>query len=235
MFGVPVAEGGLWTDVADSARTICQALRTLAQGDSSVALVSAMHPAVLSYWVTTPSVEQDDDAWQRQKQWIYQTVRDGDWWGTITSEPGSGGDVARTRATARPDEAGGYRLSGQKHFGSGSGVLRYMVTTARVESEEHPDWFFLDMKDQPWDGSTGVKLVAEWDAHGMTATQSHGMAFENFPAQRIAWPGQLTTIAARAGGHVASETHHRYTVTAATPEMDKVGSNSATKDWGLRY
>ena len=51
----------------------------------------------------------------------------GEQWGTITSEPGSGGDIARTRAIAdRPTAiavpAGRtYAVTGDKHFGSGSG------------------------------------------------------------------------------------------------------------------
>ena len=44
--GVPAGMGGLWVDLATSTRPICEILRTLAQGDPSVALVSAMHPAV---------------------------------------------------------------------------------------------------------------------------------------------------------------------------------------------
>ena len=43
----------------------------------------------------------------------------------------------------------------------------------------------------PWDGSQGMKLTAPWDGHGMTATQSHGMAFEDFPADAIRLAGPL--------------------------------------------
>ena len=44
---LPTEQGGLWEDRARSTRLICDLLRTLASADSSVALVSAMHPAVL--------------------------------------------------------------------------------------------------------------------------------------------------------------------------------------------
>ena len=44
--GVPASMGGLWTDLQHSTRTIAELLRVLAKGDPSVALVSAMHPAV---------------------------------------------------------------------------------------------------------------------------------------------------------------------------------------------
>ena len=74
-----------------------------------------------------------------------------------------------------------------------------MLTAAVPDGETTADLFFLDMRQVPWDGSTGVSLVAEWDGHGMTATQSHGMRFENFPATRFAWPGQLQQILGAAG------------------------------------
>jgi hypothetical protein len=44
----------------------------------------------------------------------------------------------------------------------------------------------MDVRGVPWDGSAGMKLRAAWDGHGMTATQSHAMTFENFPATRVA-------------------------------------------------
>src|SRR5690242_17099990 len=53
MTGVPVDHGGIWESVSASTRPICEMLRTLAHGDSSVALVCAMHPAVLNFWMAT--------------------------------------------------------------------------------------------------------------------------------------------------------------------------------------
>src|SRR5262249_52817220 len=212
---VPVADGGLWESVPRSTRLVAELLRTLAGGDSSVALVSAMHPSVLSFWMCTPRVSDPfQEAWNAQRRRVSQTVHKGAWWGTITSEPGSGGDVAQTSAVARPaaeagaDGAAGagqgdgsYRVTGMKHFGSGSGITSYMLTSARPEDEAQPapDWFFLDVRGAPWDGSRGMRLVAEWDGHGMSATQSHAFAFESFPAERFAWPGHLTDIQTASG------------------------------------
>jgi alkylation response protein AidB-like acyl-CoA dehydrogenase len=214
----PIEEGGLWRDEATSTRAIAEALRELAHGDSSVALVCAMHPAVLYVggWLTLhdpPGAAAEP--WAQQRRWLFQSVRDGAWWGTITSEPGSGGDVFATRATARragEDDGGtAYRLTGQKHFGSGSGVTSFMVTSAVPEGEEQPDWFFLDVRGAPWEqaggttgvtGVTGVTLTAPWDGHGMTATQSHAMAFQDYPATRVAWPGALSRMVRRPSGVV---------------------------------
>ena len=204
MTGVPTEDGGLWEDVARSTRPICDLLRTLARGDSSVALVCSMHPAVLAFWLASPEAPLPfREAWDNQRRHVFKKAAEGAWWGTITSEPGSGGDVARTSAVARLDSSDGhYRLTGQKHFGSGSGIASYMLTSAIPEGESEPDWFFLDMRGVPWDGSAGVKLLAEWDGHGMSATQSHAMTFEGFPATRFAWQGEFRRIQEAHGGFI---------------------------------
>jgi alkylation response protein AidB-like acyl-CoA dehydrogenase len=200
--GVPSDQGGVWKSVRESARPICEMLRALAHGDSSVALVCAMHPVVLNFWMATlqapPPFEKQ---WEEQRRSIFRKVCEGAWWGTIASEPGTAGDISKTKATARrgPSE-GTYLLTGQKNFGSGSGVTSYMITVAVPEGETAPDMFVLDMREVPWDGSAGVTLTAAWDGHGMAATQSHAFSFNNFPATRMAWPGQFSRLAEAAGG-----------------------------------
>lgn len=204
--GVPATSGGLFESVAKSTRPVAEALRTLARGDSSVALVMSMHPAVLSFWLATPEVpEAHRAAWEAQRAFVFRMAAEGAQFGTITSEPGSGGDVMSTKAAAQPGGPDGtWRLTGQKHFGSGSGVTSFMLTSARPEGEEQPDWFFLDVRGVPWDGSRGMKLGAPWDGHGMTATQSHGMVFDGFPAHRFAWPGNWRALSDNAGPFVGT-------------------------------
>jgi alkylation response protein AidB-like acyl-CoA dehydrogenase len=201
--GVLAEDGGLWESISRSTRPICELLRIVAHGDSSVALVSAMHPSVLSFWYATPQASPPSQPeWQAQRTQLSRSAYAGQWWGTITSEPGSGGDIFQTKAIARR-EADGYRISGQKHFGSGSGITSFMITTAVAEGESEPDLFFMDVRGIPWDGSAGIKLIAPWDGHGMIATQSHGMIFENFPATRIAWPGNIRQLGRGANAFVA--------------------------------
>jgi alkylation response protein AidB-like acyl-CoA dehydrogenase len=200
--GVPLDHGGVWESVRESTRPVCEMLRTLAHRDASVALVCAMHPVVLNFWMATalapPPFEKH---WEEQRRSIFRKVREGAWWGTIASEPGTSGDISKTKATARPGRSDGtYLLTGQKNFGSGSGIISYRITMAVPEGETAPDMFVLDMREVPWDGSVGVTLAAAWDGHGMTATQSHGFSFNNFPATRMAWPGQFSRLAEAAGG-----------------------------------
>lgn len=196
---VPAEMGGLWRSVSESTRPTCEAVRTLAGVDPSVALVLSMHPAVLGFWLAKPDPSQA--AWNEQREAVFTTAAQGEQWGTITSEPGSGGDILRTTARARPDGRAeesvpgrAYRVSGDKHFGSGSGVTSFMVTTAVPDGEDAPTVFILDVRDRRFDGSTGLRLSAEWDGVGMAATQSHAMRLEDCPATRFAWDGPLEDI-----------------------------------------
>ena len=195
---VPEDQGGLWRSLAESVRTTCEPYRALASADPSVALVSSMHPAVLVFWLVLQDPSQP--RWEEQRRAVFDSAAIGDQWGTITSEPGSGGDVAMTRAVATPTTdppfvAGeSYAVSGTKHFASGSGVTRFMVTTAVAADDNEPDVFILDYGDRPWDGTSGIELIAEWDGMGMAATQSHSMRLHETPAVRQAFDGSAETL-----------------------------------------
>ena len=140
---VPEEMGGLWRDTPSSARSVCDLLRLLATADSSVALVSSMHPSVVAFWLLNPDPSQP--LWEQQRQAVFASAAAGEQWGTITSEPGSGGDIARTRATATPTDdepflvGSSYAVSGDKHFGSGSGIADRMITTAIPDGRGRAD------------------------------------------------------------------------------------------------
>lgn len=206
---VPADEGGSWVDVPTSTRPIAEVYRTLARGDPSVALVSVMHPAVIGYWLASADAGQAD--WEQQRQAVCATAAAGAQWGTITSEPGSGGDILRTKATAVPSTepipdlpGAGYTVAGVKHFGSGSGVTDFMLTSAVPVGDTAPALFALDVRGRPWDGTAGMTLVAEWDGMGMAATQSHAIRLDGAPAVRMAFEGPVEALARAAGPFVAS-------------------------------
>jgi alkylation response protein AidB-like acyl-CoA dehydrogenase len=206
MLPVPEDRGGAWRTPATSVRPIGDALRILAGGDPSTALVAAMHPAVLAFWLVNRAV--GCDAWERQRHDVFGTAADGAQWGTVTSEPGSGGDVTRTRATAvefdglddLPVSGRRFLVTGDKHFGSGTGVCSYMLTTAIPEHETEPAAFFLDTRalavGRPQPGFT---IVKEWDGVGMAASQSHAVRLEDCPAVRLEWPDTLEAMTRAAG------------------------------------
>lgn len=197
---VPTDRGGRWDGVAASTRPIAEAIRTLAAGDPSPTLVAAMHPAVVGFWVA--NAHCDDPAFVEQLDAVLASAARGERWGTITSEPGSGGDVLRTTtaATPVPDATGPlpgrvYELSGTKHFGSGTGTCHYMFTTAVPEGEREPAAFVIDTTPLV-DGGTldGFEITAPWDGMGMTATQSHGARLDHCRAIRVEWPGALSEM-----------------------------------------
>ena len=99
---VPEEQGGLWRSVAESTRPVAETLRTLAGADPSVALVSSMHPAVLGFWLARPDPARS--LWTEQRDAVFASAANGSQWGTITSEPGSGGDILRTKSQAHPDD-----------------------------------------------------------------------------------------------------------------------------------
>lgn len=204
---VPVDAGGLWGGIT-SARPLCELYRHLAGADASVALVSAMHPAVIGYWLFGPDDPQA--AWQAQREAVFASALAGEQWGTITSEPGSGGDIARTKAVATPLEVepfltgAMYGISGDKHFGSGSGICDRMVTTAVATGASDPAVFVLDTRDRPWDGTSGMELLAKWDGMGMAATQSHAMRLAAAPAVRMAWDGPIEEVSVPAAPFIAT-------------------------------
>ena len=124
-------------------------------------------------WGVKRRILAHPNAWREQRHRVLSAAKAGEWFGTISSEPGTGGDVMATRATAAPDEEGRWRVSGDKHMGSGLGVTSYMITIAVPEGEESPDIFLLDTRELPWDGSQGATLVREWDGHGVKSAMSN--------------------------------------------------------------
>jgi alkylation response protein AidB-like acyl-CoA dehydrogenase len=198
---VPVAMNGAWESVEVSVRPIAEMLRNIATVDPSVALVAAMHPSVLLSWsgFDTAALPEADRAWQEQRAAVFGHALAGRWWGTVTSEPGSGGDIAATRATARPDpdgRPGCYLLTGDKHFGSGSGVTSFMITTARRSDTDEVESFFIDQRDRPWDASAGCEMTKAWDGVGMSATQSHAFRFVDCPATAFVDSGHRPEVRA---------------------------------------
>ena len=165
----------------------------LAHGDSSVALVCAMHPVVLNFWMATPEAPPPfQKSWEEQRRSIFRNVCGGALWGTIASEPGTAGDINNTKATARRGVSdGAYLLTGQKNFGSGSGVTSYMITVAVLEGE-------ITRTCSSWicemccgTGRRELRLRRP----GMATTQSHAFSFKEFPVTRMAWPGQFSRLA----------------------------------------
>ena len=180
---VPADLGGLWQGPSRSARPVAMLLRKLATVDPSLALVASMHPTVLLMWLTETN-DAVPAGWKKHRDDVLGAAREGHWFGTIASEPGIGGDLLATKATAWSETDGSWRMSGDKFMGSGSGMTSFMLTVAVPEGEQRPDVFLLDMRKLDWDGSQGLKMVRPWDGMGMAATQSHAFRFDDVRVAR---------------------------------------------------
>lgn len=176
--GVPADRGGLWQGAAQSARPVAMLLRKLASVDPSLALVASMHSTVLLMWLIDPK-DGVPAGWKKHRDEVLTAAREGHWFGTVASEPGIGGDLLATKATAKSGTDGSWRMSGDKFMGSGSGMTSFMMTVAVPEGEQRPDIFLLDMRELGWDGAQGLKMVRPWDGMGMAATQSHAFRFDD--------------------------------------------------------
>ncbi len=190
---VPETHGGQWKSLHETGPVVVEAIRRLARGDQSVALVASMHPTVVGFWTAVPSAPSPHTAgWEAQRAAVFESAMGGHFWGTITSEPGSGGDIMTTKATADPIGDGAtFALHGEKHFGSGSQIVSYMVTMARPDGAEMPMAFYIDLRDQSWDGTKGIAITRPWDGMGMKATQSHAVLLDGAVGVPWAWQQAL--------------------------------------------
>ena len=248
---VPESHGGRWRSVAETGPIIVDAVQRVASGDQSVALVASMHPAVLLFWTVSPRAPAPHtEHWAEQRSEVFRSALDGHFWGTITSEPGSGGDIFQTKAVAEPidDSTGRFRLTGAKHFGSGSEVVSYMVTIAKPQGEELPVGFYLDLRRQPWDGSAGMTITRRWDGMGMKATQSHATMLDGVEGVTWGWPGALAAAADAVGtlglttfcaviaavvDAAMTETENRLAGRALRPYEDVAWSQAQIDHWML--
>jgi alkylation response protein AidB-like acyl-CoA dehydrogenase len=111
--------------------------------------------------------------------------------GSEAKPTGKLADIARTELEQLP--GGGYRLSCQKYFASGSSAAdELLIWTAVPGSGAYPDRSVcvLVPADAP-----EVELIDQWDVMGMRATVSHSVRIEGYevPAERvIGEPGAWT-------------------------------------------
>ena len=138
----------------------------------------------------------------------------------------------KTRSKAiESDTSDEYLLSGEKHFGTGSGLVDFMITTATVAGV--PDLFVLAIKNAKWDGSEGIKLAAEWDGHGMCATQSHAFVFNGVKVKRGAWPGSMQR-AGMTGAQLANTLFSAVIVAVVQQAMEFARNKLASKCQEMR-
>jgi alkylation response protein AidB-like acyl-CoA dehydrogenase len=179
---VPRDLGGLGWDL----RRCMEALRAVARHAPATALALAMplgNAAVAR--IPEDAVPAASRAALRDgKRWTAQQCLAGRILAVANSEPGSGGDLANTKATARRDADGTWRLTGAKAFATagpdGDAFLCAARTPERVEG-------FFVARDAP-----GATLGDDWDGLGMRTSASVTLRLDDAPAAAVlGYPGSL--------------------------------------------
>jgi alkylation response protein AidB-like acyl-CoA dehydrogenase len=144
----------------------------LAHGDASLALVAAMHIALLGR-------VRDADAWPAAlfEYTSREIANTGGLINSLATEPEMGspsrGGLPATTARITRD---GFALNGRKTFSSGSTVLRWGLISAAVQNDRGEPYlgnFLVEL------ASPGVRIEETWDSLGMRATCSHTVVLEN--------------------------------------------------------
>lgn len=163
----------------------------LGKGDASLALVVAMHLALLGR-------VRDAGAWpEAYLERIGREVVDahgdkGALINSLASEPEMGspsrGGLPATTATGFP---GGWRLNGRKTFSSGATVLRWGVVSAAAhgpQAEPYVSSFLVPLD------ARGVRIEPSWDTLGMRATASHTLVLEDVEVSQDAEVPRVTSM-----------------------------------------
>jgi alkylation response protein AidB-like acyl-CoA dehydrogenase len=163
---VPRERGG----IGAGAREAADVLGTIAYGDSSTALVLAMHyiqhasiarspkwPSHLAYQLAKEAAESVS---------LINALR-------VEPELGSParGGLPATIAKRTPE---GWRITGHKIYSTGSPILKWYLVWARTDEEPARVGSFLVPA-----GSAGARVVETWDHAGLRASGSHDVYLDN--------------------------------------------------------
>ncbi|MFG3435600.1 acyl-CoA dehydrogenase family protein [Nonomuraea sp. NPDC047897] len=164
---VPEELGGGGGDLTDMVR----AQERLAAGCGSTALVVNMHLSMVGQmarnWRTTGDAKAEK---------MLRGVVDGSvFLAGATAEPGH--SLVRSTGSVATRVPGGYRVTGNKTFGTGSAVMTHM--TSMAVDDEHPDGPRVLIFRIPAD-TPGVRIKAgTWRTSGMRATLSEDIELDD--------------------------------------------------------
>ncbi len=179
---VPAAYGGRGVDPL----TFAMCILAVARGCPSTALTLTMHTNVLGSFVAgLGNLEQ-------RRRYFAEAVEAGKLFASLTSEPGAS---ARERfvlsTTFAPQEGGGYRVSGTKHFCSLADAADYFFVSGVTQGSGRGAENILSAMIRS--DMSGVRVTGEWDAVGMRATASHAVSFDTVAPHDAVFgpPGRL--------------------------------------------
>lgn len=176
---VPEQFGGGGADIL----TCSQIMTELARGDASIALAYNMH------YITVGLALGLLDETQR-KHWLSRVVDGAIMFGPISEKRAGFSGLADTIAIPQPE--GGWKLYGQKNWGTLCEAADIILTTATVTDAEgnvpedfegrvNAEFSFVADFDLDEDGQgDGIRIEKSWDALGMHATGTQIVHLEGF-------------------------------------------------------
>ena len=163
---VPASLGGGGADLKQAQRVIS----AVARGEPSTALILVMQYLQHARLHLTPNWPE-----HLRRRVALDAVNDGALLNALRVEPDLGSPSrGGLPATTARRTAEGWRISGRKIYSTGSHGLTWFNVWARSDDEDPLVGVWLVRKDSP-----GVRIIEDWDHHGMRATSSHEVLFED--------------------------------------------------------
>jgi alkylation response protein AidB-like acyl-CoA dehydrogenase len=177
---VPCSFGGLGLNFLEYQLCIAE----ISKGCASTAASLNMHCIVLGalsdIFSSKISSEQREFFIPHAQKIFDKVVKEKKVFASATSEPRSGARYSKTKTTYEI-VSGGYIINGIKFFVSMAEYADYYSIIANKKlnspneiSSPHELTFFIVPK-----GTSGIKIVKDWDVVGMRGTQSHKIVFED--------------------------------------------------------
>jgi len=180
---VPVAYGGLGVDRL----TYALCLLEMAKACPATALTFNMHATVITILDAIANEEQ-------KRRYFGEVVKQGKLIASIGSEPGSSFRQKFVFQTRFHPAAGGYRVSGVKHFCSLGGSADYYLVNGLLEGADSAREGILCAMIPRAD--PGISVEGIWDASGMRGTVSHTIRYDSLVDSRdmVGAPGGYLTV-----------------------------------------
>jgi alkylation response protein AidB-like acyl-CoA dehydrogenase len=149
-------------------QTFLEVVREIAKADGSLGHLYGYH-AVCATFIELFGKEA-------QKEKFFRTLANAKTWtGNASSE--NNAHVLDWRVIAKPENAGGYRLNGTKHFCSGSVDSDILLVFAVIKEQPGHDGKVIAAIIPT--NREGVQVNEDWDAIGMRQTDSGSTTFNN--------------------------------------------------------
>src|SRR5438067_4362999 len=176
---VPKEYGGMGGDMLITSQVVAE----LSRGDSAIALAYNMH--FITVALTLGLLDED-----QKKQWLGRVVEGDIMFGPISEKRAGFSGLADMKAVPQPE--GGYRIYGQKNWGTNCEAADILISTVTITDadgnmpKDFEQWvtneraIVAEFKVDDNGQGDGIRIERTWDAMGMHATGTHVIHFEGF-------------------------------------------------------